>query len=117
MNDLNDFPVIKLHGSEGWERGYELGLELQKRFDLADADIGYALAYHAVPGELESREITDIDMLQEGCNDGPHWIWRLAFRSDDRPYFGDVWFLEGWCDYTGWDCQSGVTWYKATEDA
>ena len=36
-----------------------------------------------------------------GHNDGDPWI--MAGVLKDGRYF----FLSAWCDYTGWDCQSG----------
>lgn len=36
-----------------------------------------------------------------GCNDGESWI--IAGQLKDERYF----FIDAWCDYTGWDCQSG----------
>lgn len=39
--------------------------------------------------------------ISEGENDGQPWMC-YGLLKDGR-YF----YLEAWCDYTGWDCQSG----------
>ena len=48
--------------------------------------------------------IDDIETVfvdDEGHNDGEPWL------SYGRLKDGRCYFLSAWCDYTGWDCQSG----------
>lgn len=63
----------------------------------------------ALPGSSVSREgftIDDVERIfaaDEGENDESEWL-ALGKLKDGR------WFLlSAWCDYTGWDCQSGGT--------
>lgn len=97
---------IMLPGSEDYWNGYEFGELLAERFpNEAPEDLGYALTYHGAP--LKDEEILSVEMIREGYNDGPSWFWEITFSNRQ------VFILEGWCDYTGWDCQSGTTWFKA----
>lgn len=54
----------------------------------------------------ESFGIDDVDEIiaaEEGENDGDSWLG--VFKLKDGRYA----MLDAWCDYTGWDCQSGGT--------
>lgn len=46
------------------------------------------------------EDISVVLAVWEGQNDGDDWRWVLKLK-DDRFVF-----LQGGCDYTGWDCQS-----------
>lgn len=46
-------------------------------------------------------DVASIVKMDEGQNDGDSWLAVGTLR--DGSYF----FLTAWCDYTGWDCQSG----------
>lgn len=51
-----------------------------------------------------SFSIEDVEQViaeSTGCNDGDSWL-SFGKLKDGRYYF-----LSAWCDYTGWDCQSG----------
>ena len=49
------------------------------------------------------EDVKEILEKREGENDGEHWL--LFAKLNDERYI----FLSAWCDYTGWDCQSGGT--------
>lgn len=49
---------------------------------------------------LSRDDVTDIYAISEGANDEEEW---LLFGRAKGMYF----FLNAWCDYTGWDCRSG----------
>lgn len=54
--------------------------------------------------DLTPFEVTDVSEVlyaDEGENDSASWI--IAGILNDGRYF----YLEAWCDYTGWDCQAG----------
>lgn len=61
----------------------------------------------AVPGsEIDANEFRMEDVFgvvaeSTGENDGDSWIC-YGVLKDNRWFF-----LEAWCDYTGWDCQAG----------
>lgn len=46
-------------------------------------------------------DVVEVGGLIEGENDGEPW------RCWGRTFDGDWFYLEAWCDYTGWDCQAG----------
>lgn len=63
-------------------------------------DIAYAFGEN----ELGAR-LADIDVIVAevvGENDELSWYWILQMKD------GSFSWSEGWCDYTGWDCQSGA---------
>lgn len=67
----------------------------------------YANPYPAVPGgdvgtsPFFREDVVEIAGAEEGLNDGEEW--RIYGRLGDGRWF----YLEAWCDYTGWDCQAG----------
>jgi hypothetical protein len=46
-------------------------------------------------------DVATIIKTEEGANDGDSWL-AVGVLKD-----GTFFFLSAWCDYTGWDCQSG----------
>jgi hypothetical protein len=71
----------------------------------------------------ETFDIPDIEKVlavYEGENNGADWHWVLELKQpvdqkvNDDPdntlhIRGKYVYLNGWCDYTGWDCQSGAS--------
>lgn len=73
---------------------------------LSDA-IGYDLvaAVHNNPGKgLSWVDLEGCAVLYEltGDNDGPDWHW-IVLLADGRHAY-----INGGCDYTGWDCRSSI---------
>jgi hypothetical protein len=99
---------IILPGSETYWSGYEKAEELEKLFPEQDAyDFCSAIAENqsVEPGPLTDEVgITGLLLVQQGENDSESWIWLVKLSN------GEHWWLDGWCDYTGWDCQSGIAW-------
>ena len=113
QEEINAYPAITLPGSENWRDAYNWSIELEKQFPDVDAyDFAQAVQLAGYePGE--DRKIEKIIMLQQGCNDGPHWVWAVYFERKEDAWYGpdnDLWILNGWCDYTGWDCRAGADW-------
>jgi len=52
-----------------------------------------------VPGE---ENIKSIILEVPGENDAFNWHWICETKD------GKYWYLEGGCDYTGWDCRSDL---------
>ena len=100
---MDNYPIIHLEGSETWEQGYNLGKSLSELYPNEETwDFGYAVQYHEHPDV--SSGIKNLKCLQVGWNDGDNWIWDVELGN------GEKYRVEGWCDYTGWDCRSGSTW-------
>lgn len=55
------------------------------------------------PQSFVAEDIAEVLAVWEGENDGDDWRWVL--RLNDNRFV----FLQGGCDYTGWDCQSWAT--------
>lgn len=105
--DMNNAPIIKIPGSDTWSDSYELGQYLSSAFPGHGCyDLAMAVAYNkSWPDNAAIRKVV---MLEEGCNDGPAWLWAVKFSDDNGESY---WMIgHGWCDYTGWDCQSGFVW-------
>ncbi len=49
-----------------------------------------------------ANDIKIVLAVWEGENEADSWRWIFQLNSDKYV------LLEGWCDYTGWDCQSGA---------
>lgn len=65
-------------------------------------DLYAALEENPQDSGITFQEITEILANIEGQNDGNNWIWIVALDN------GKFAYLEGGCDYTGWDCQSSL---------
>lgn len=50
---------------------------------------------------VNGHDIVDIIAKDEGENDGESWVAVLLLNN------GLYVVIDAWCDYTGWDCQSG----------
>lgn len=66
-----------------------------------DYDLGACLEYNAQ--SFSDSDIKEVLAVWEGEHDGDDWRWILALND------GRYVFLQGGCDYTGWDCQSWAT--------
>ena len=102
--DLGSIPPVKFPSAEEWWSGERDYQEIEERFpDHEPWDFAYALVYND-RGPLDSAQLVNLVCVQVGRNDEESWIWHVSLDDGTR------WALEGWCDYTGWDCQSGVSW-------
>lgn len=66
-----------------------------------DYDLDACLEYNPQDG-FAVTDIARVLAVWEGENDGDDWRWILLLND------GRYAFLQGGCDYTGWDCQSGA---------
>ena len=64
-------------------------------------DLWYALSYNP-PDTFAVDDIKDIVAEIPGENDELNWWWILKLKTKKFV------LLSGWCDCTGWDCQSGI---------
>lgn len=65
--------------------------------DFADYDWKEAFNF----ADFSVGDVAEVLKADEGCNDGDSWL--AVGRLNNGMFF----FLSAWCDYTGWDCQSG----------
>jgi hypothetical protein len=65
-----------------------------------DYNLEACLEYNKV--EFSLGDIREVLAVYEGSKDEENWFWILRLHDDS------CWLLDGWCDYTGWDCQSGA---------
>lgn len=94
---LNDYDWMEAFAYAGQEQAEYSGTagrpNLRGALPNGDYDLG--------PFGVEA--VTELYGAREGQNDEESW---LAYgRLQDGRYF----YLEAWCDYTGWDCQAGGT--------
>jgi hypothetical protein len=104
---MNDVPVVQIPAAVNWQAGYEHGLKMDGLFPGQDASVFCSAVEFNDIGPLSGRSITGLVMNQEGYNDGDEWIWKVTLDN------GTVWIAEGGCDFTGWDCQSWLSWCQA----
>lgn len=67
-----------------------------------DYNLADCLRYNPQRGISEDN-IQEVLAVWEGENDGDDWRWVVALST------GKFAFIQGGCDYTGWDCQSWAT--------
>lgn len=65
-------------------------------------DLYYALEYNDRPKEIKDTFITEIVAEVAGANDELDWHWIVKLSNGKYAY------LQGGCDYTGWDCQGSI---------
>ena len=105
--DPFDFPIVPLAGSESWTYAYERADVWEKMFPGQDADqLSYAITYNGLAEGKDECSLVSLKCIQFGENDGSEWIWEVEFSDSSK------WTATGWCDYTGWDCQSGLDWQQ-----
>lgn len=77
--------------------------EMKESYDWSEA-FSYASNVRTATncsGELFGiDDVAEILQYDEGQNDGDSWI--MVGKLNDGRFF----FLDAWCDYTGWDCQA-----------
>lgn len=64
-------------------------------------DLWYALGNNP-PSTFTPDDVADIVAEVPGANDELSWWWIIELTN------GRFALVSGWCDYTGWDCQSGI---------
>jgi hypothetical protein len=69
------------------------------KIDEMKADYDWQQAFGFATFSLD--DVAEVIKADEGQNDGDSWL--AVGRLNDGRHF----FLSAWCDYTGWDCQSG----------
>ena len=52
---------------------------------------------------FKRADVYQVLEIQEGERDGDHWRVLVLLKD------GRFAYLDGWCDYTGWDCQGGTS--------
>lgn len=86
---------------------YDMTKEDQERLKLAGVDYSLSgcLEYNSQPFDL--LDIEKVLAVWEGENDGDDWRWIIKLTKTASKVHGNSFvFLQGGCDYTGWDCQS-----------
>lgn len=76
-------------------------LDEEKQAKGWDDDLIYCLIYNSDVG-FTIEDVARVHAVVEGERDGMPWHWLLALND------GRIMRLYGYCDYTGWDCQSGA---------
>ncbi len=63
-------------------------------------DLKYAMEYNNLDFTFEKVKAIRAYILGE--RDESSWEWVVELNN------GCYYYVVGWCDYTGWDCQSGL---------
>lgn len=99
-----DIPVVNLPGATPWIEAWEWSKVLEEKFPEQDANEFAQAVHYNEPGPLEHSTIHDFALEEQGVADGAAWCWTVTLDN------GQIWYCSAWCDYTGWDCQSGLDW-------
>jgi len=73
-------------------------------------DLKYCLMCNK-PAKFIEADIVKIVAEVPGQNDEYNWHWILKLKNRKYAY------LVAWCDYTGWDCKSGIKIEEITNTA
>lgn len=73
-----------------------------------DYDLQAAYEHNSSDFPFDLLDISNVLANIPGHNDEDHWSWIVELKN------GDFYFISAWCDYTGWDCQSGAECVKAS---
>ncbi len=77
--------------------------EEEPRLPAQDSDFREALPLADAP--FHADDVTQMHACVAGENEEYHWYWVVRVGMHDAAR----WYLvEGWCDYTGWDCRAGA---------
>lgn len=71
---------------------------------LGGKDFIYMCEFNSLPDGVDFKDIRRAVEIIPSFNDGPTFVW-LVWINDGRTFY-----VQGWCDFTGWDCQSGSSW-------
>lgn len=63
-------------------------------------DLEYAMEYNPQPFTIQDVKAIRAYILGEPDEGSWEWVVEL--------FDGSMWYLTGWCDYTGWDCRSDL---------
>jgi len=105
IHALNIRELIEKHHLSDEEIKRQIIKENNEKQREPDYDL---IAYHA----NNTDEVYTLDDIQTvlaeipGHNDEDNWHWILELK--DHTYV----YTTAWCDYTGWDCQSGGSSFK-----
>lgn len=92
-------------GKRGSMNYYDNQDDFEKRG--IDYDLVHCLQYNPQPFHI--GEVDVVLAVFEGENDGADWRWILKLKKDAaKKHENKFVYLQGGCDYTGWDCQSGA---------
>lgn len=64
---------------------------------------------------IPQEQIKYIEVIVVGERDGGPWVWKISDSEQWFNHAGKTFIGVGTCDYTGWDCQSGIEWYAPHE--
>ena len=101
--DTDDWREAFGFAGEGYHRLRHEGGGTWAQIDGADSGRSPPAPTAAVPGSSVSverfarKDVAHVEALSEGENDGDPWLC-LGELTDGRWFY-----LEAWCDYTGWD--------------
>lgn len=106
--ETNNFPkIVTNDDSLHYWMIYDIGDWLGEKFPNSDGSSFVLGCHYNDWGPLENEngceDIVSLVCLHAGANDSDNWTWLVVLNDS-------IWLVTGWCDYTGWDCQSNVNW-------
>lgn len=90
LKELNSYEWMEVFGDEGASNGKPIPQPSPP-------------SYSGSLSQFSREDVAEIFQMIEGENDGDSWI--IYGRLADGRFFDS----RGWCDYTGFDCQSAIS--------
>ena len=105
MSEQYDFSSLPVIGPSSYLEQMDAIEALEHKFPNADAGDFVLACVENTWGPLDGvASLKSLVCVKSGDRDEEDWIWHVVL--DD----GTIWEAVGWCDYTGWDCQSDLSW-------
>lgn len=76
-------------------------------------ELGYCLDYHPGPfafGDIEHCVTVKADSPPDEALGEGDYVWDVTLKNGER------YRVEGWHDFTGWDCQSGAEYHRIVSE-
>ena len=89
---------------------YDVEKEERERLEKVGVDYSLSACLEYNPQSFDLQNVEKVLAVWEGEHDGDDWRWVIKVNSVcSKKNGGRFVFLQGGCDYTGWDCQSWAT--------
>ncbi len=81
-------------------KAFQESYDWREAFDVSGVECCLGAGYVS-KDHISVTDVKNVIAADEGYNDGDSWVAIVETKD------GRFAYVEAWCDYTGWDCQSG----------
>lgn len=104
MNEKRLIRLANMPSNDEWDRLYPPEWAAGRELSRGGLELGYGMSHHPGPftmADVAEVVVTRTDADPDNYNDRS-WEWEVTLHDGRRFH------VEGWHDYSGWDCQSGL---------